>query len=121
MDHHGSPLRDVLDAGCKKAKIERRFTPHGLRPTANDLLRRVAGGDVVRSILGHATPQMTHHVEGATTEPKSENPAMAGFSSRCHPDLNWGWWFCRPLPYHLAMAPGGGSSNTAAGASARVS
>ncbi len=24
---------------------------------------------------------------------------------RCHPDLNWGWSFCRALPYHLAMAP----------------
>ena len=26
---------------------------------------------------------------------------------RCHPDLNWGWSFCRALPYHLAMAPTG--------------
>ena len=26
---------------------------------------------------------------------------------RCHPDLNWGWSFCRALPYHLAMAPYG--------------
>ena len=24
---------------------------------------------------------------------------------RRHPDLNWGWRCCRPLPYHLAMAP----------------
>ena len=24
---------------------------------------------------------------------------------RRHPDLNWGWRLCRPLPYHLAMAP----------------
>ena len=24
---------------------------------------------------------------------------------RHHPDLNWGWGFCRPLPYHLAMMP----------------
>ena len=27
--------------------------------------------------------------------------------SRRHPDLNWGWSFCRALPYHLAMAPYG--------------
>ena len=24
---------------------------------------------------------------------------------RRHPDLNWRWRFCRPLPYHLAMPP----------------
>ncbi len=29
------------------------------------------------------------------------------FLWRRHPDLNWGWRFCRPLPYHLAMAPYG--------------
>ena len=29
------------------------------------------------------------------------------FDWRCHPDLNWGWSFCRALPYHLAMAPHG--------------
>ena len=27
------------------------------------------------------------------------------FFWRRHPDLNWGWRCCRPLPYHLAMAP----------------
>ena len=24
---------------------------------------------------------------------------------RHHPDSNWGWGFCRPEPYHLAMVP----------------
>src|ERR1019366_9924527 len=24
---------------------------------------------------------------------------------RRHPDSNWGWSFCRALPYHLAMSP----------------
>ena len=24
---------------------------------------------------------------------------------RRHPDLNWGSWCCRPMPYHLAIAP----------------
>lgn len=59
--HKGSPLRPVLDAACEAAKLGRRVTPHGLRHTANDLLRRVASGEVVRSIVGHATTQMTHH------------------------------------------------------------
>jgi NAD(P)H-hydrate repair Nnr-like enzyme with NAD(P)H-hydrate dehydratase domain len=36
-------------------------TCHGLRHTANDLLRRVADGEVVRAILGHSTVAMTHH------------------------------------------------------------
>jgi hypothetical protein len=29
--------------------------------TANDLLRRVADGEVVRAIIGHSTVAMTHH------------------------------------------------------------
>ena len=59
--HKGSPLRDVLDAACADCKTKRRITTHGLRHTANDLLRRVADGEVVRAIIGHSTPQMTHH------------------------------------------------------------
>jgi hypothetical protein len=37
-------------------------------------------------------------------------------SWRRRPDLNRGWRFCRPLPYHLATAPAG----TCAGRSGRV-
>lgn len=59
--HKGSPLRDVLDAACAACETKRRITTHGLRHTANDLLRRVADGDVVRAIIGHSTEQMTHH------------------------------------------------------------
>ena len=59
--HRGTPLRDVLDAACAACNTERRITPHGLRHTANDLLRRCAAGDVVRAITGHATEAMTHH------------------------------------------------------------
>ena len=61
MLHKGSPLRDVLDAACAACETKRRITTHGLRHTANDLLRRVADGDVVRAIIGHSTEQMTHH------------------------------------------------------------
>jgi integrase len=59
--HKGSPLRRVLDAACAAASVGRRVTPHGLRHTANDLLRRVASAEVTRAIVGHATAQMTHH------------------------------------------------------------
>ena len=30
---------------------------------------------------------------------------LFNFFWRRHPDLNWGWGCCRPVPYHLAMAP----------------
>jgi integrase len=59
--HKGSPLRKVLDAASKACGTKRRITCHGLRHTANDLLRRVADGEVVRAIIGHSTPAMTHH------------------------------------------------------------
>lgn len=59
--HKGAPLRKVLDEACAAASVGRRVTPHGLRHTANDLLRRVASAEVTRAIVGHATEQMTHH------------------------------------------------------------
>jgi len=59
--HKGSPLRDLLDAACTACGTKRRVTCHGLRHTANDLLRRITDGEVVRAILGHSTAAMTHH------------------------------------------------------------
>ncbi len=59
--HKGTPLRPVLDRACSACGTKRRITTHGLRHVANDLLRRVADGEVVRAIIGHSTPQMTHH------------------------------------------------------------
>jgi integrase len=59
--YKGSPLRKVLDAACVACKTKWRVTCHGLRHTANDLLRRVADGEVVRAIIGHSTTAMTHH------------------------------------------------------------
>jgi integrase len=59
--HKGSPLTKVLAAACKACGTKHQVSPHGLRHTANDLMRRVASGDVVRSIMGHSTPAMTHH------------------------------------------------------------
>ena len=42
-------------------ELERGFSSHGFRRTANDLLRRVAPGQVVRAITGHVTEEMTEH------------------------------------------------------------
>jgi len=57
--HKGTPLRAVLQAACKEAGITIRFTPHGLRRTWNNLARRISGGLVVRSMIGHASEAMT--------------------------------------------------------------
>lgn len=59
--HRGYPLRKVLARACAAVQLGRVVTPHGLRHTANDLLRRVAPGEVVRSIVGHTTSAMTWH------------------------------------------------------------
>src|SRR3954470_20849265 len=39
---------------------------------------------------------------------------------RRRPDLNRGWRFCRPLPYHLATAPVGTGDRSLLGMSGRV-
>ena len=59
--HTGSPLRRVLQEACAKAGIKKRLTAHGLRRTFNDLGRRVANREVVKSITGHTTDRMFEH------------------------------------------------------------
>ncbi len=48
------------------------MTPHGLLHTANNELRRVANGEVVRAIIGHATEAMTHHYSHVGEDEKRE-------------------------------------------------
>lgn len=60
--HHSSACMRKAFVDCLKvAGVERKFTSHGLRRTANDLLRRLAAGEVVRAITGHVTVEMTEH------------------------------------------------------------
>jgi integrase len=73
--HKGSPLRRVLHDACAAAEVGRKITPHGLRHTANDLLRRVASAEVTRAIVGHATEQMTHHYSHVDEGEKREAAA----------------------------------------------
>jgi hypothetical protein len=56
----GNPFNDALTRACERAGIS-RITPHGLRHTGNDLLRRFASREVVMSITGHSTPAMHSH------------------------------------------------------------
>jgi integrase len=50
------PIRKVLE----KMGLDRRFTPHGMRHTFNDLVRRTAqDGVLVRNMTGHTDARMT--------------------------------------------------------------
>jgi len=44
---------------CKIAGIDKKLSSHGLRRTANDLLRRANSDVVVRAMIGHSTSEMT--------------------------------------------------------------
>jgi integrase len=59
--HKGTPLNRVLKEACESAKVAIRFTPHGLRRTWNNIARRIAGGLVVRAMIGHGSEAMTAH------------------------------------------------------------
>ncbi len=72
-----------LAAAIARAKVDARCTPHGLRHTWNDLLRRVAEGVVVQSITGHSTARMRDHYSHVDAGEKS---AAAGRALRLvHP------------------------------------
>jgi integrase len=60
------PFRDILD----HLGIRRRFTPHGVRRTANDLLRQEAGATVTKAITGHVTDAMHEHYATVRVEEK---------------------------------------------------
>ncbi|MGE0792002.1 MAG: tyrosine-type recombinase/integrase [Sandaracinaceae bacterium] len=56
-----SAPREVLQRAVRAVGIDRRITLHGLRRSLNNLARQVAAAEVVRSITGHVTEQMTEH------------------------------------------------------------
>ena len=63
---NGNPYQNTTFPGalreaCKKAGVTFRFTPHGFRRTWNNMARRVAGGVVVRAMMGQASEAMTDH------------------------------------------------------------
>jgi integrase len=49
----------------------RRVTPHGLRHTWNDLLRRVTSTDVQKAITGHVTEAMREHYSHVDADEKA--------------------------------------------------
>jgi integrase len=58
---YGPSARKPLQRALTKAKISRRFSPHGFRHTFNNLVRQQASGEVVRAMTGHSTERMTEH------------------------------------------------------------
>ncbi len=70
--HPGSSVNKPLQKVVKAAGITRRFTIHGFRRSFNNLLRQVASGEVVRSMTGHVTEQMTEHYSHVDAAEKSK-------------------------------------------------
>lgn len=54
----------------RKAGIDGRLTSHGLRRTANNLLRQRVDGIVLRAITGHVTEAMSEHYSQVGSEEK---------------------------------------------------
>jgi hypothetical protein len=46
-------MRKAFEACLKDILVERRCSSHGLRRTANDLIRRVSSGEGAGAITGH--------------------------------------------------------------------
>jgi integrase len=66
-----SSFRKRLATACKTAGV-RLITPHGFRHTMNNAAKKVAGGDIVRSITGHVTSEMTEHYSWVNADEKRE-------------------------------------------------
>src|SRR3954466_5172425 len=59
-------------------------------------------------------------IAAALFDPSNRHTRCFGANWRRRPDLNRGWRFCRPLPYHLATAPVGTGDRSLLGMSGRV-
>lgn len=67
---YASTLQKPLKRALTAAGITERFTIHGFRRTFNNLVRPFVTGDVLRSIMGHATERMTEHYSHIQMEEK---------------------------------------------------
>jgi integrase len=71
-----SSIRRSLDNICELAKIERHVTPHWMRHTYNNLLRRAQVDRIVlRATTGHSSEEMTEHYSEVALEEKKEAAA----------------------------------------------
>jgi len=66
-----SVLRKPFDQVLKEMELTRRFTPHGMRRTFNNIMRQtVEDGVLVRSMTGHVDERMTTHYSSVGTPEK---------------------------------------------------
>src|SRR4029079_17162054 len=81
-----SSLKKAWDASLAAAKIEKRFTVHGLRYTFTDLVR-LANVDAVvrRALTGHVTEEMQRHY--STIGLDENRAAVAGVLRLVPPDV----------------------------------
>jgi integrase len=66
-----SSFRKRLATACKAANV-RSISPHAFRHTMNNAAKKVASGDIVRSITGHVTSEMTEHYSWVNQDEKRE-------------------------------------------------
>src|SRR5262245_1849448 len=64
-------------------------------------------GDPGLSMGPTTGPLHLPHTAAARSATTTTIDGSEGWDWRRRPDLNRGWRFCRPLPYHLATAPVG--------------
>lgn len=58
---YSASMRTALRRALRGIGVTRNVTLHGLRRTLNNLARQVSTGEVVRSITGHVSEEMTRH------------------------------------------------------------
>jgi len=75
--HSNSILQKAFADIRKHAEIRKRFTPHGLRRTATDLLRRAAGSSIAKSVVGHTTEESHERYSNVALSEKSEAVSKA--------------------------------------------
>lgn len=76
--HRGTPLVKVMHKACAAAGVP-YTTPHGLRRTFNNLARQVTTDQILKSMMGHATDQMTAHYSlvGADEKRAAQSAVLA--------------------------------------------
>lgn len=85
---YASTLQKPLKRALAAAGITERFTIHGFRRTFNNLVRPFVTGDVLRSMMGHSTEQMTEHYSHIEMEEK--RTALNHFMRRVHSPFDRG-------------------------------
>ena len=107
-EQHARLVAVALDDEARGARSRRRCRARASR-TRGPPPRGSAPGRARRAAAPRAAPSAPPPSGSKAGRRTSPGPAtrIALENWRRRPDLNRGWRFCRPLPYHLATAPAG--------------